>query len=202
MEWVASHQGLWGVFWMLQPGHSCALGTWEWGLCLQWERAGLSGWWAGRAGLRTIPRFLTNLEEGTPARSWPLVLLLFCLGLVICSSLWQGYRKKKWASSKMTTNRSETDPSTSGTPATVKLEQEHLHDTRTSPTFPLCSLMRPSVWWNAAKTNRTSQSLNILILKNLVFTNTLLWKSKKLNFEKVILGNWIILGLRVHVLPA
>ena len=93
MEWLASRQGLWGVFWMLQPGLSCALGTWEWGLCLQWERAGLSGCWAGTAGLCTIPRFLTNLEEGTPARSWPLALLLFCLGVVICSSLWQGYRK-------------------------------------------------------------------------------------------------------------
>ena len=41
-----------------------------------------------------------------------------------------------------------------------------------------------SVWWNAAKTNRTSQSLNILILKNLFFTNTLLWKGKKTLFWK------------------
>ena len=153
MEWVASCQGLWEVFWMLQSGLSCALGTWEWGLCLQWERAGSSGWLAGRAGLRTIPRFLTNLEEGTPARLWPLALLLFRLGVVICSSLWQGYIKENWASSKMTTKPSETDPSTPGTPATVSSEQEHLHDTRTSPTFPFCSLMKPSVWYREGNGN-------------------------------------------------
>ena len=56
-----------------------------------------------------------------------------------------GLQKNNQASSKMTTNPSETDPSTPETPATVSLKQEHLHDTRTSPTFPLCSLMRPSV---------------------------------------------------------
>ena len=66
----------------------------------------------------------------------------------------------------------------------------------------LSSSSSSSVWWNVAKTNRTSQSLNILILKNLFFTNTLLWKGKKLYFEKVILENWIILGLRVRVLPS
>ena len=57
-----------------------------------------------------------------------------------------------------------------------------------------------SVWWNMAKTDRTSQFLNILILKDL-FHKYFTLKGKKLYFEKVILGNWIILGLRVCVLP-
>ena len=51
-----------------------------------------------------------------------------------------------------------------------------------------------------AKTDRTSQFLNILILKDL-FHKYFTLKGKKLYFEKVILGNWIILGLRVCVLP-